>query len=71
VVGVLARWQTFHKLHAEIPIAAWVALVEDAERQGASVSKLLIRHLQDIYKIPASKIPKRRRAGRKPKRIMK
>lgn len=58
----------FHNLNTQIPESVWEALVADADATGESIAKVVTRKLAAAYKIPDSKIPKPRRAGRKPKK---
>jgi hypothetical protein len=57
----------FHDLFAQIPLAVWDALSADAEAKGDSIARVLTEILRRHYKVPADKIPKPKRAGRKPR----
>jgi hypothetical protein len=57
----------FKNVFVQVPDAVWDAVAADADRRGESFAHVLAEALRRHYKLPASAIPPRRRAGRKQK----
>jgi hypothetical protein len=68
IPGMVKRRPGFHYLCTQIPLVEWGALRTEAERTEVSVAILLTEILRKHYRIPVSAIPKKKRAGRPPKR---
>jgi hypothetical protein len=57
----------YHRLHTQIPQLLADRLFAEADARGESVGKTLTTILGERFRVPADQLPKRKRAGRKPK----
>lgn len=57
----------YHTATTHIARVLWNRMVAEAERTGESITQVHNRRLQQVYKVRDEEMPKRKRAGRKPK----
>lgn len=65
---MVVKREGYRYLSTQLAQAVWDALANDAEVRGQSMAQRLNEVLAKVYRIPASKIPPRRRPGRRPKK---